>query len=61
MMTITLRSMTAAEFPAYRDYFIIDYAAEIAANFGYPLAQSRAIAAKELRAWFICRKNTFTN
>ena len=45
---ITLRPMTTAEFPKYRDYFIVDYAAEIAANYGYPLEKSRAIAAKEL-------------
>jgi len=41
--------MKTEEFPNYRDYFIVDYAEEIAANFGYSLEKSRAIAAKELR------------
>lgn len=40
--------MQAGEFPAYRDYFIADYAAEIAANYGHTLAKSHAIAAREL-------------
>ncbi|MCB0155654.1 MAG: GNAT family N-acetyltransferase [Anaerolineae bacterium] len=45
---ITLRPMTTVEFPQYRDYFIVDYATEIAANYGYSLEKSRVIAAKEL-------------
>lgn len=45
---ITLRPMTTAEFPQYRDYFIPDYATEIAANYGYSLEKSQAIAAQEL-------------
>jgi ribosomal protein S18 acetylase RimI-like enzyme len=40
--------MKTEEFPGYRDYFIVDYANEIAANFGYTLEKSRAIALKEL-------------
>jgi ribosomal protein S18 acetylase RimI-like enzyme len=47
-MMITLRLMQADEFPAYRDYFVVDYAQEIATNFGYSLKKSRAIAAQEL-------------
>ena len=47
---ITLRPMRTEEFPAYRDYFIVDYAAEIAANFGLPPARSKEIARKELAA-----------
>ena len=47
-MTITLRPMREAEFPAYRDYFIVDYAEEIAANFGHTLEKSRARAVQEL-------------
>ena len=45
---ITFRTMKAEEFPNYHDYFIVDYANEIAANFGYSLEKSRAIALKEL-------------
>ena len=45
---ITFRAMKVAEFPEYRDYFIRDYAEEIAANFGHSLEQSRTIASKEL-------------
>jgi ribosomal protein S18 acetylase RimI-like enzyme len=48
-MTITLRNMQPDEFPGYRDYFVADYAQEIAANFGYTLEKSRVIAAQELR------------
>ena len=40
--------MEADEYPAYRDYFVVDYAEEIVANFGYTLTKSRAIAEKEL-------------
>ena len=47
---ISLRAMSQDEFPAYRDYFIVDYADEIVANFGYTLEKSRAIAARELAA-----------
>ena len=45
---ISLRGMEADEYPAYRDYFVVDYAEEIAANFGYTFTKSRAIAEKEL-------------
>lgn len=45
---ITLRPMRADEFTAYRDYFIVDYANEIAANFGHTVEESRLIASKEL-------------
>jgi ribosomal protein S18 acetylase RimI-like enzyme len=41
--------MEAEEFSEYRDYFIHDYADEIAANFGHTLEQSRTIALKELQ------------
>jgi ribosomal protein S18 acetylase RimI-like enzyme len=47
-MMITLRKMKAEEFSNYHDYFIVDYAADIAANFGYTPEISRAIALKEL-------------
>lgn len=40
--------MKPDEFSTYSDYFIVDYADEIAANFGHPLEESRTIAAKEL-------------
>jgi ribosomal protein S18 acetylase RimI-like enzyme len=40
--------MQADEFPGYRDYFVVDYAQEIAANFGYTLEKSQNIAAQEL-------------
>lgn len=46
---ITLRKMSAAEFSDFRDYFIEDYAQEIAANFGHTLEKSLAIARQELR------------
>ena len=45
---ITLRPMKAAEFSGYRDYFVVDYAIEIEANYGYSPEKSRAVAAKEL-------------
>jgi ribosomal protein S18 acetylase RimI-like enzyme len=41
--------MKAEEFTQYRDYFIHDYADEIAANFGHTLEQSRVIARKEFQ------------
>jgi ribosomal protein S18 acetylase RimI-like enzyme len=40
--------MKAEEFAQYRNYFINDYAHEIAANFGHSLGESRATALKEL-------------
>ncbi len=40
--------MKTAEFSNYRDYFIVDYAIEIAANYGYSPKKSRDIALKEL-------------
>ncbi len=45
---ITLRDMSPDEFLAYRDCFIVDYADEIVANYGYSLEKSRSIAAREL-------------
>jgi ribosomal protein S18 acetylase RimI-like enzyme len=45
---ITLRPMKAAEFSDYEAYFVVDYAAEIAANYGYSPEKSRAIAIAEL-------------
>jgi ribosomal protein S18 acetylase RimI-like enzyme len=41
--------MKAEEFSRYREYFILDYADEIASNFGYSLEPSRTIARKELQ------------
>jgi ribosomal protein S18 acetylase RimI-like enzyme len=49
-MVLTLRTMKAEEFPAYRDYFIHDYALEIAANFGHTPQKSLAIAQQEFLA-----------
>ncbi len=45
---IAFRAMKADEFSSYRDYFIVDYADEISANFGHTPKQSRIIASKEL-------------
>ncbi len=45
---ISFRAMKVDEFSSYRDYFIVDYADEISANFGRTLEQSRIIASKEL-------------
>ena len=45
---LTLRPMETEEFSNYRDYFIVDYAIEIAANYGYSPEKSRSIALKEL-------------
>ena len=39
---IAFRAMTEGEYPAYLDYFIPDYASEIAAN--YPLSPADALA-----------------
>ena len=44
----SLRAMSPDEFFAYRDYFIVNYADEIVANYGYTLEKSRAIAARDL-------------
>ena len=46
---VTLRNMKAEEFTGYCEYFIHDYAQEIAANFGHTLEQSLTIALKELQ------------
>ncbi len=40
--------MKTEEFSNYHNYFVVDYGAEIAANYGYPLEKSRAIAAQKL-------------
>ena len=45
---ITLRPITAHEFPAFAAYFVPDYAAEIVANFGIPLADALTQAAQDL-------------
>lgn len=45
---IELRPMRPDEFPAFLAYFIPDYAAEIAANFGLPEDAARARAAHEV-------------
>ncbi len=45
---ITFRAMKPAEFPNYRTYFVADYAAELATNYGYSPDKSRAIALQEL-------------
>lgn len=45
---ITLREMKPEEFSDYCEYFIVDYADEIAANYGHTLTRSRQIAAREL-------------
>ncbi|MDM8530001.1 GNAT family N-acetyltransferase [Anaerolineales bacterium HSG25] len=45
---ITFRAMTTEEFPAYCDYFVVDYADEITANYGYLPEKSHAIALKSL-------------
>ena len=45
---ISLRPMKAEEFSDYKAYFIVDYAEEIMANYGYSPEKSHAIAASEL-------------
>jgi len=49
---VALRPMRSAEFPAYLDYFIPEYAAEISANYGVSdtaaLAQARREIADDL-------------
>lgn len=45
---ISLRPMKAEEFSDYKAYFIVDYAHEITANYGYTAEKSHAIAAHEL-------------
>ncbi len=45
---ISLRPMRADEYPAYLDYFIPDYAAEIIANYGLSPAGARLQAAREI-------------
>lgn len=47
-MTIYFRPMKPEEFPSYREYFIVDYANEISANYGYTPEKSQAVAEKEL-------------
>lgn len=44
---ISLRPMRADEYPAYLDYFIPDYAAEIIANYGLSPAEARLQAVRE--------------
>jgi ribosomal protein S18 acetylase RimI-like enzyme len=45
---VTLRPMTAEEFSDYKSYFVVDYAHEIMANYGYTTEKSQAIATKDL-------------
>lgn len=45
---ITLRPLEAHEFPAFAAYFVPDYAAEIVANFGIPLADALTQAQQDL-------------
>ena len=45
---ITLRPLHTDEFPAFAAYFVPDYAAEIVANFGIPLARAPTQAAQDL-------------
>ena len=45
---ITLRPLKSEEFAAFAAYFVPDYAAEIVANFGTPLADALAQAAQDL-------------
>lgn len=47
-MTIGLRAMTPAEFPAYRAAFVPDYAAEIVSNYGLSPAAAEAQAEREV-------------
>ena len=48
---IVLRPMRATEYPAYLDYFIPDYAAEISANYALSPAAALAQAQREWRGW----------
>ncbi len=45
---ITLRPLQSHEFPAFAAYFVPDYAAEIVANFGIPLADALVQAQRDL-------------
>jgi GNAT superfamily N-acetyltransferase len=45
---ITLRPLLSHEFPAFAAYFVPDYAAELVANFGIPLADALIQAAQDL-------------
>ena len=45
---IALRAMTMDEFSDFCDYFVVDYADEIVANYGYTLEKSRSIASQSL-------------
>ena len=47
-----LRKIEPHEFPAYRTYFVEDYAQEITSNYNRPLQASRAQAAAELEESF---------
>ena len=47
---IVLRPMRATEYPAYLDYFIPDYAAEISANYALSPAAALAQAQREIAA-----------
>lgn len=45
---ISFKPMGAHEYPAYLDYFIPDYAAEIAANYGLTATEATAQATREI-------------
>ena len=45
---ISFRSMLDSEYPAYLDYFIPDYAAEISANYGLSSLEALAQAKREI-------------
>ena len=47
---IVLRPMRDTEYPAYLDYFIPDYAAEISANYAHSPAAALAQAQREIAA-----------
>ena len=45
---ITLRPITADEFPRYQTYFIADYADELTRNYGHPLDVALTLAKEDL-------------
>lgn len=47
-MDLGLRAMRADEFDGYRDYFIPDYADEIASNYGVSMTEALAKAATDI-------------
>lgn len=49
---ITLRPMRAEEYPAYCDYFIVDYSREIVENYGHSLDVAINLAKQDLQRYF---------